>query len=47
MDRRLIKVILNDFMNKISLENEYKYSKSGIYYCPEDTDINGYKKFIT
>ena len=46
MDRRLIKVILQDFMDEISLQSDYKYSKSGIYYCPEETDLNNYKKFI-
>ena len=47
MDRRLINVILKDFMDVLCLRDNYKYSKSGVYYCPEETDLNGYKKFIT
>lgn len=33
-DRRIIKVILSDFWAEKVLNNNYKYSKSGIYYSP-------------
>lgn len=25
----------------------YKFSKSGIYYCPDEEDVEGFQKYIT
>ena len=33
-DRRLISVILQDFYSEKILEQDYKFSPSGIYYAP-------------
>lgn len=46
MDRRLIKVILNTFMSSKTLKDDYKYSSSGVYFCPEEMELKLYKKFI-
>jgi len=45
-DRRLIKIILNDFYCSQALDDSYKYSESGIYYCPQDGAFETYKDFI-
>ena len=46
-DRRLIKVILKSFMSEKTIKSDHKFSTDGIYFCPEETDIKGYKKFIS
>lgn len=46
MDRRLIKVILKTFLSKPTLRDDYTYSPSGLYYCPDECDLKTYKKFI-
>lgn len=46
MDRRLIKVILNTFLNDNVLEDNYKFSESGVYSSPKIGDIAGYRNFI-
>ena len=46
MDRRLINVILSQFIGPHCLNKNYKYSESGVYFCPEETDLNSYKSFI-
>jgi len=38
-DRRLIKVILLDFYTEKVLDPNYKYSKSGIYYAPDEENL--------
>lgn len=35
MDRRLIKIILQDFYDQRILDDEYKFSPSGIYFAPK------------
>jgi dynein heavy chain len=46
-DRRLIKIILEDFYNtKIITEENYKFSSDGIYYSPPEGDLDSYIKFI-
>lgn len=45
-DRRLIKIILEDFYNANALDESYKYSESGTYYCPPDGPFDDYKNFI-
>ncbi len=39
MDRRLIKVILKKFFGEQVFEVGYKYSDSGIYCCPPESDL--------
>lgn len=46
MDRRLIAVILKDFYTKDIFKPDYKFSKSGIYYAPEESDITNYFDYI-
>ena len=38
-DRRLINVILSDFYTEKVLVDNYKYSKSGIYYSPNEGNL--------
>lgn len=38
-DRRLINVILSDFYTEKVLDENYKYSKSGIYYSPNEGNL--------
>lgn len=45
-DRRLIKVILSDFYSPEAITDDYKYSSSGIYHCPEDGNFDNYIEFI-
>jgi len=45
-DRRLIAVILKDFYHPKALNDEYKYSPSGVYYCPDDGPFESYMDFI-
>ena len=46
MDRRLIKVILQDFYTHEILKDDYKFSPSGIYFAPPETGIEGYIEHI-
>ena len=41
-DRRLIKILLNDFYTKDILLEEYKFSESGIYYAPVEGNLDSY-----
>ena len=51
-DRRLIAVILKgkniikDFYEPKALNEDYKYSPSGVYYCPDDGPFESYMEFI-
>jgi dynein heavy chain len=46
-DQRLIKTILNTYLNeKIFQYSKYKFSKSGIYYCPEPGEHDAYLTYI-
>ncbi|XP_022110107.1 dynein heavy chain 1, axonemal-like isoform X1 [Acanthaster planci] len=46
-DRRCLMNILNDFYNKVVLEEEHSYSVSGIYrQIPTAMDHNGYMSYI-
>ena len=46
MDRRLIKVILDTFFNSDVLEDNYKFSESGVYNSPNIGDISSYRNYI-
>ena len=35
-----------DFYCKKALEDDYKYSESGLYYCPIDGSFDRYKEYI-
>lgn len=45
-DRRLIKVILRDFYTEKILDDNYKFSESGIYYAPPEGNLQNYKDYI-
>jgi len=45
-DRRLIKIILKGFYNPEAIDDSFKYSESGVYYCPTDGPFESYKEFI-
>jgi len=46
-DRRCLMTILHKFYSGFVLEDGYKYSESGTYYCPDETDFAGYKDFLS
>lgn len=45
-DTHALATILDKYCSNASLANDYKYSQSGIYYAPADTDIEGYRSYI-
>ncbi|CDJ34396.1 uncharacterized protein EMH_0001030 [Eimeria mitis] len=47
-DKRLIDFILHTYVNERLIEEgaAYKFSKSGIYYCPDEEDVEGFQKYI-
>merc|ERR1740138_758930 len=45
-DRRAIVAILKDYYTPKIMEDEYRFSVSGIYYAPPDTNLAGYIDFI-
>ena len=45
-DRRLIKILLNDFYSENILEEGYKFSESGVYFAPKTGDLKSYKDYI-
>ncbi|CDI85223.1 hypothetical protein EPH_0053350 [Eimeria praecox] len=47
-DKRLIDFILHTYVNERLIEegSAYKFSKSGIYYCPDEEDVEGFQKYI-
>lgn len=45
-DRRLIKVILKDFYCEQALNEDYKYSPSGVYFCPPEGNFDSYIEYI-
>lgn len=45
-DRRLITVILKDFYCEAAVSDDYKYSESGVYFCPPDGPFESYLEFI-
>ncbi|CDI82021.1 hypothetical protein EAH_00024830 [Eimeria acervulina] len=48
-DKRLIDFILHTYINEKLIQEgaAYKFSKSGIYYCPDEEDVEGFQKYIT
>ncbi|KYK63964.1 putative dynein heavy chain 2 [Toxoplasma gondii TgCatPRC2] len=47
-DKRLIECILQSYVNERLIEegSAYKFSSSGLYYCPDATDQAGFVKYI-
>jgi dynein heavy chain len=45
-DRRTIKMILSDYITPKVLEKDYKFSISGNFYAPANTDREGYLNFV-
>lgn len=45
-DRRTLKHILNVFCNLDILDDDYRFSPSGTYYAPPDSDYHSQIEFI-
>jgi len=45
-DRRAISSIVTDYYCPEILKDDYKYSDSGLYYSPKQTDLAGYIEYI-
>jgi dynein heavy chain len=45
-DTHALATILEKYCSQASLASDYKYSQSGLYYAPPDTDIEGYRGYI-
>lgn len=45
-DQRCLRTILKRFFSPQTLEPGYKYSPSGIYYCPEKQFLQQYREYI-
>ncbi|KAL8275068.1 hypothetical protein Esti_000947 [Eimeria stiedai] len=47
-DKRLIDYILSTYVNERLIDegSSYKFSKSGIYYCPDEEEVEGFVKYI-
>lgn len=46
-DRRCLLSILGRFFTTAILQDEYKFSSSGSYYAPADTDLAGYRSYVS
>lgn len=44
-DQRCLKVILKQFFSPQTIVPNYKYSESGIYYCPQFTTLAEFREF--
>ncbi|XP_071446254.1 dynein axonemal heavy chain 6 [Hetaerina americana] len=45
-DQRCLKTVLKIFFSPETLEKDYKYSSSGIYYCPEFETLEEFRLFV-
>lgn len=45
-DLRCLKTILDNYLSPKTLDDNYYYSSSGIYYCPSYNNINKYKEYV-
>jgi dynein heavy chain, axonemal len=45
-DRRTLKSIMSRFYTPLILEDNYKFSPSGIYLAPSDGDISSFRTYI-
>ena len=45
-DRRLIKTILETFYTEKVLDDDYKFSPSGMYFAPPEGNLESYKEYI-
>lgn len=45
-DTNCIATILERYLSQASLSDTYKFSPSGTYFAPPDTDVEGYRKYI-
>ncbi|XP_075260085.1 dynein axonemal heavy chain 6-like isoform X4 [Convolutriloba macropyga] len=45
-DQRCLRTILKSFFAENTLEEGYKYSKSGVYYCPKKDTIAEFREYI-
>ena len=45
-DRRLIAILLRDFYTPDILDDDYKFSPSGIYYSPKPGELDSFREYI-
>ena len=45
-DQRCLRTILRRFFSPETLTPNYKYSPSGVYYCPEEKFLQKYRDYI-
>jgi dynein heavy chain len=45
-DQRCLRTILRRFFSPETLVPDYKYSPSGVYYCPEEQFLQQYRDYI-
>ena len=45
-DRRLIKILLNQFYTPDILHDDYRFSPGGVYFCPPEGTLEDYKEYI-
>lgn len=45
-DQRCLRTILRRFFSPATLDSGYKYSPSGVYYCPEEQFLQQYRDYI-
>ena len=45
-DQRCLRTILNRFFSPKTLDDGYRYSESGIYYCPDGSLLKDYRDYI-
>lgn len=45
-DRILINTILNDYYDEKVLKDSFKFSDSGVYYCPPESELQTYVDYI-
>jgi dynein heavy chain len=46
-DQRCVRTILNQFARKEILDENYAYSESGIYKCPESPKLDDFKRYVS
>ncbi|KAJ3347122.1 Dynein heavy chain 6, axonemal [Entophlyctis luteolus] len=45
-DRRTVRSVLSKYYTPKILEEQYKFTESGVYYAPADGDLNSFKAYI-
>ncbi|XP_038058161.1 dynein heavy chain 6, axonemal-like isoform X2 [Patiria miniata] len=45
-DQRCLRTVLRRFFSPVTLDQDYKYSESGIYYCPDLDTLSEYRNYV-